>query len=122
MQLSAPLPFNGRELTVCQLTVRQVRQLMDGLADATPDEQLLEDLFPELLPFGVVRAAAGVTADELLAEGVTQADIDRLVEAVLKQNPGLARLSRRRRERLEQLGTTLDELTRSGPPLPSTAP
>lgn len=116
MQLVKTITFAGKEVPVKQLTVKQVRELLVNGDTATDDEQLLEDLFPHLLPFGAVAVSTGMTAADLLKDEITQTDLDQLVEAVMQQNPSFARLIQRRTQRLDQLGQSINTLTRSGSP------
>ena len=109
MQLQKKITFHGQPLLVQQLTVRQVRELLAYNLASTEDECMLEEMFSELMPFAAVRTSTGLEAADLLAEGITQNDLDQLCTEVLALNPCLARLLARRTGTLAEMTTLLQQ-------------
>ena len=107
MQLEKKITFNGRVLVARQLTVKQVRELIAYDYEVSEDERILEEMFAELMPFAVLRTSTGMEAADLLADGVTQNDLDQLCGEVLELNPSLARLLKRRASTLAEVSSFL---------------
>lgn len=103
------IQFNGRTVSVRQLTVREVSDYMDHVQQQPSIADLLMD---SAITSQLVQLASGLTAEEINGE-VLPSELKRLWEAVAHENPScaglLTRLAEAGKKILEQMaGSSAD--------------
>ena len=88
---STVVKVGGRDVTVKELTIGQIREHLERWQSATP-VSTIDLLFPDRLPSDVAAAAAGMTAAELDALDLAPSEMEALLAAVEKVNPTFASL------------------------------
>ena len=110
MQDSITTTFLGNSVTVRELTVKQVREIFERLKK---DQSLfIDDLLDQPVPTLAVSESTGISIEQL--EEGKPSDLVELYEAVVKVNPSLASMIRRRIEAadlLEQVILSANSLT-----------
>lgn len=86
------IKIDDREVTIKELNVREVREVMEGCglkADAT---LVIDLMFQDRLPVAAVLKATDLSADSL--DDMTQSELDTIYTAVEELNPFFVRLYR----------------------------
>jgi hypothetical protein len=109
---SQVLKIAGRELTVKELTIGQIRERLEHWQSGAP-MSVIDMLFPERLPSDVVAAAVGVSVGELDELDLSPSEMAALLDAVEQTNPTFASLV----ERLAKAGRAQAGLS-TGPSAP----
>ncbi len=97
MRKSELIKFNGKELTVKELTVNQIIKVMDELENFKPN--ILDVLMDMPVPSPAFFLSIGMNEKDF-DYSVAPSEIEPLYEVVLKVNPTLAATM----ERLKQVG------------------
>lgn len=107
MQDMKTTTFNGKEITVKELTVKQVRQVFSRINE----EELLffDDLMDQPVPALIIAEATGIPAENL--EDHKPSDLTALAKEVESVNPTVASLIKRRLAAFEKLQTLNQHLT-----------
>lgn len=115
MQDSITTTFQGQTITVKELTVKQVRELFERLKKE--QSMFIDDLLDHPVPALAVSESTDIPIDQL--EEARPSDLIELCETVVKVNPSLASMIRRRIEaanRLEQVILSANSLTAPSAP------
>lgn len=110
MQDSIITTFQSHPVTVKELTVKQVREIFERLKNE--QSMFIDDLLDQPVPALAISESAGISIEQL--EECKPSDLAELCEAVVKVNPFLASMIRRRIEaadRLEQVILSANSLT-----------
>ena len=110
MQDSTTTTFQGNPITVRELTVKQVREAFERLKNE--EQPFIDDLLDQPVPALLVTESTGVTLEQL--EAAKPSELIALCEAVVKVNPSLASMIKRRieaAERLEKVILSAESLT-----------
>ena len=92
MKDSNTISFNGKEVTVEELTVKQVRETLSKIDKADP--QLIDELMDCPVPALVITEATSITYAEM--EKCKPSELKDLVEEVVLVNPSFAAMISRR--------------------------
>ena len=112
------ITFGGKQVTVRQLTVREVAAYMDDIPSAPTTADLLMD---SVITEKAVRMATGLSAEDLNGDA-TPDELWKLWEAVEKANPSFAALQRRLAEAGRAMLERMEAEGKSGgSPVPSPA-
>ncbi len=88
MRIVKEVTINGQEITVNELTVAEVVKLIESL-----ESGLVDLMFDERLPLGVVCASSGIKKKAL--DKWHPSDLEKLVDEVEAANPHSARLCKK---------------------------
>jgi hypothetical protein len=88
-----PYTFNGNQITIQELTVSQVRQIMTDLENE-PAGQLIDDLLDTKIPVAAISRSTGLSIEEL--EKHQPSVIDELAKEVEQANPFFVGMIQRR--------------------------
>nr|WP_320010558.1 hypothetical protein [uncultured Desulfobulbus sp.] len=91
--------FKGNTITVQELTVKQVRELFERLKNEDP--LFIDDLLDQPIPVLAVCESTGLPIDQL--EEAKPSELVPLCEEVIRVNPSLASMIRRRIEAADRL-------------------
>ncbi len=97
MRKTKSIKFNGEELTVRELTVSQVKQVVEALEDFHPS--FIDVVMDRAVPAMAVCKSAGLELDNLENSDIALSELENLYDEVLSVNPILAAMM----ERLRQL-------------------
>lgn len=104
MQDSTMVTFQGKELTVKEMTVRQVREVFERLKNE--EQQLfIDELLDQPVPAMLITESTGVPLEQL--ESAKPSELLPLCEAVIKVNPSFASMIKRRIEAADRLEKAL---------------
>ncbi|MGD9949320.1 MAG: hypothetical protein AB7U29_12700 [Desulfobulbus sp.] len=103
MQDSVTTTFQGKTVTVRELTVKQVRELFERLKNETP--LFIDDLLDQPVPARAVSESTGIPLDQL--EEAKPSELLPLCEEVIRVNPSLASMISRRIEAADRLEKAL---------------
>lgn len=95
MRNSKILKIGERDVTVRELSVREIDGLFAGFRSADHAIHALDLLIEKGITFDMVLLATGQTADELLSADVTPRELEPLYDQVLELNPSLAALAKK---------------------------
>jgi len=99
MQDSKATTFQGLAITVQELTVKQVRETFEQLRHE--GQLFIDDLLDQPVPARIVTESTGIQLEQL--EDAKPSELVALCEEVLKVNPSLASMIKRRIEAAERL-------------------
>lgn len=99
---SKTVMFNGREVTVRELTVFEVRSFMQGMNDY--EAHILDSLMDYSIPVSVVLTSTGLDEQDLI-EGITPSELVPLYDTVLEVNSFLAGMAGRIKTVMKDLST-----------------
>ena len=103
MKDSSIITFNDKEITVEELTVKQVRETLAKIDKADP--QLIDELMDCPVPALVITEATGITYAEM--EKCKPSQLKELVKEVVNVNPSFASMIKRRVEAYKKMITNL---------------
>lgn len=92
MRNSKIVKIGAKEVTVRELTVREIDGLFAGFRTENYEPHTLDLLIEKPVTFGVVLLCTGEKEEDLIDDEVTPRSIEPLYEAVLELNPSLAAL------------------------------
>ncbi len=87
------VPFSGKDIAVQELTVSQVRKIMDDLEN-NPSGHFIDELLDSKLPAAAIALSTGMSLDELAQHQPSA--LDELAKEVEQANPFFAGLIQRR--------------------------
>ncbi len=93
MRRKKTIAIDDRDITVKELSVSQVRELMDSLEEKR-DISTIDMLFPDGLPAEAIAASTGISVKKL-EEEFTPSEIKQIIEAVENLNPFFANMMKR---------------------------
>ena len=99
MQNTDTVTFDGKEITITELSVKQIRQMFDQLDKQEP--QLFDDLINEPVPTLAITISTGITLDKL--EEHRPSEVAALAKEVIAVNPFLAAMITRRVAAFEKI-------------------
>lgn len=109
MRKSKTIKLAGREITVNELTVRQIDELIAGI-DADRMIQIVEMIINDHIPIEAVIASTGLTADDLAGD-FTPSELRTLWDAVGEVNDFLSDLM----VRMAAVGEKMSETNSAAP-------
>lgn len=95
--------IEDEELIARELTVSQVKELLDEAESGKTGIDIIELMFPDRVPLAVVLAGTGLTREELDKKNFPPSALEKIFDEVEKVNPISAGLFRR----LAEIGRTL---------------
>jgi len=110
MPKSITTTFKGQEITVNELTLKQVREVFERLNHE--GQLFIDDLLDQPVPAMIVTESTGIPLEQL--EEAKPSELVALCGEVIKVNPSLASMIRRRVEaadRMEQVLLSAKRLT-----------
>ena len=95
--------LEDEELIARELTVSQVKEILDEAESGQTEMDIIELMFPDRVPLAVVLASTGLTREGLDEKHFPPSAIEKIFDEVEKVNPISAGLFRR----LAEVGRTL---------------
>ena len=103
MQETTTVKFNGKDVKILELTIKQVRDIFSSLDKEDP--QFIDDIMNLPVPVKIAEACTGITAEEM--EETKPSELEKLLKGVEQTNPFLVGLIRRRVEAFDQMQNVL---------------
>ena len=107
MRNSKIIKIGEKEITVRELSVREIDGLFTGYRTADYKDHTLDLLMDKGVTFSLVLLTTGLAEDELLADDPTPRELEPLYDQVLALNPSLAAL-------VKKVGTIAAEVVAAG--------
>ncbi len=83
MQRNKKIPVGDKEITVTELSVTQIRNLLDQMEQ--PEFSVIDLLFPDSVPSAAVVESTGISLDQL--EAYPPSELKFIIEGVESLNP-----------------------------------
>jgi hypothetical protein len=101
------IKIGAKEVTVRELTVREIDGIFAGYREAKGATHALDLLIDKGVTFDLVLLTTGLQEEELLEDDVTPRELEPLYDVVLELNPSLAAL-------VKKVGTIAAEVVAAG--------
>ena len=106
MRDAKEITFDGDQITICELTVKQVRSVFSRMENTDP--VFLDDLLDQPVPALIIAEATGIQVEKL--DNYKPSILEKLAKEVEAVNPFVASLIKRRLAMYEKMKSmTLDQ-------------